>query len=99
MVMENQTEYYEFDEMELTGAARLWFYHPTGKKVEVVVHKFIGDRTGIAHLRSDQKIYVEYLETLTNLTEAPCSYRIDEGAEIVMPTEVKKCYLSMLCLF
>lgn len=88
MVMENNTVTYEFDEMELTGSARLWFYHPPSSQVTVIIHRFMGDKTGIAHLRTDQRVYVEYLETETNITEAPCSYWIDYQAEIILPTEV-----------
>ena len=90
LVMQDQQVLLEFDEMELTGYARLLFFHPTDAElVTVIVHRFIGDKTGKAHLRSDQLIYVEYIESESNVTEAPCSYQIDDGAEIVLPTEVR----------
>lgn len=53
----------------------------------MIAHRFIGDKTGLFHLRVNQTIYVEVVESETNRTEAPCSYRIDEGAEIVLPAE------------
>lgn len=87
MLMEEQTVYYEFDEIELTGYSRLLIYHPVDRNVTVVTHKFIGDRTGQFHLRDNQTIYVEVVESETNRTEAPCSYLIDSGAEIVLPAE------------
>ena len=87
MLMEEQTLYYEFDEIELTGYSRLLIYHPRGRNVTVITHKFIGDRTGQFHLRDNQTIYVEVVESETNRTEAPCSYLIDSGAEIVLPAE------------
>lgn len=62
-------------------------YHPNDTKVTVIAHKFIGDKTGQFHLRINQTIYVEVIESETNRTEAPCSYRIDKGAEIVLPAE------------
>ena len=87
MLMEEDTLHYEFDEIELTGYSRLLIYHPIGKNVTVVAHKFIGDRTGQFHLRENQTIYVEVVESQTNRTEAPCSYFIESGAEIVLPAE------------
>ena len=73
--------------MELTGYSRLIVYHPNETKVTVIAHKFIGDKTGQFHLKVNQTIYVEVIESETNRTEAPCSYRIDKGAEIVLPAE------------
>lgn len=73
--------------MELTGSSRLIVYHPNETKVTVIAHKFIGDKTGQFHLKVNQTIYVEVIESETNRTEAPCSYRIDKGAEIVLPAE------------
>ena len=90
MVMQDDELTFEFDEMELTGYARLLFFHPDDAElVTVIVHRFIGDKTGKAHLRSDQEIFVEYVESQSNVTEAPCSYQIDAGAEIILPTEVR----------
>ena len=80
---------YTLDEMELTGCAYLWIYHPeNAPSVNLTVHKFIGDKSGKVHLHAKQQLYVEYVESETNKTEAPCSFFIDEGAEIVFPTEV-----------
>lgn len=87
VLMEENTTYYEFDEMELTGMSRLIIYHPGKGNVTAVVHKFIGDKSGQFHIRRDQKVFVEYIESETNRTEAPCSYQIDFGAEIILPSE------------
>ena len=89
MIMENQTEDYEFDELELTGHSRLVFYHPEGgETVTVVVHRFIGDKTGRVHIRDNQKLFSEVVESQRNVTEAPCSYVIDYRAELLLPSEV-----------
>ena len=89
VIQDPPREEYEFDEMELTGSTYLWIYHPANVElVTVTVHKFIGDKTGQLHIREKQKVLVEYVESETNVTEAPCSYIIDEGAEIVFPSEV-----------
>ena len=88
VVMEGQTTDYEFNETEVGGYSRLLLYHPKNSNVTAVIHHFLGDRTGQFHVRSKQKIWVEYIESVTNYTEAPVSYIIDEGAEVVFPTEV-----------
>ena len=80
---------YEFDEMELMGTTLLWIYHPVNvSSINVTIHKFIGDKSGLLHLRKNQRVFVEYVESETNKTEAPCSYIIDEDAEIIFPSEV-----------
>ena len=68
MLMEELTTEYEFDEMELTGYSRLLVYHPK-KTVTVTAHSFIGDGTGQFHLRANQTIYVDVIESITNRTE------------------------------
>ncbi|KAJ7340206.1 hypothetical protein OS493_002937 [Desmophyllum pertusum] len=87
VLMEEGTIDYEFDEVELTGYSRLIVYHPNQTDVTVIAHRFIGDKTGQFHLRINQTIYVEVVESENNRTEAPCSYRIDKAAEIVLPAE------------
>ena len=89
IVMEPQTTVYEFDEMELTGDSHLVFYNIPGSQVNVTVHRFIGDKTGRVHIREHQKLFSEFVESTTNVTEAPCSYVIDSGAELLLPTEVR----------
>ena len=80
---------YELSELELTGTARLLLYHPPhAPTVSLTVHRFIGDRSGQVHLLARQVLYVEVVESgRSNRTEAPCSYIIDDGAEIVFPSE------------
>ena len=85
LIMEENNTYYEFDEVELTGYSRLLVYHPA-KNVTVVAHRFIGDKSGQFHIRNDQRIFVEVIESESNETEAPCSYRIDTGGEIILPS-------------
>ena len=89
VVMEDQTTNFEFDEMEVTGATRVLIYHPAGAaKVVLTTHRFMGDRTGQLHMRANQQVFVEYVESKTNVTEAPVSYIIDYLSEVIFPTEV-----------
>jgi hypothetical protein len=90
VIMENNTYEYEFDEMELTGWARLVFYRPGGvnalRNVTVTVHTFVGDRTGLLHLRGHQTAFFEYYSAY-NLTEMPCSFDVDFSSTGVFPKE------------
>lgn len=88
VIMEDQSEVFEFDEMEITGFSRVLIYHPVSDHVNLTVHRFIGDRTGQLHLRANQLALVEYVESISNVTEAPVSYIIDEDSEVIFPTEV-----------
>lgn len=88
MIMEQETTLYEFNETQVDGFSRVLIYHPENADVTLTIHKFLGDRSGQVHLRANQKMYVEYVESESNVTEAPVSYIIDSGAEVVFPTEV-----------
>ncbi|WAR26297.1 TENX-like protein [Mya arenaria] len=89
LIQDPPREIYEFDEMEITGSTFVWIYHPPGVPlVELIAHLFIGDKTGQLHIRDKQRVWVEYVESISNITEAPVSYIIDYGAEVVFPSEV-----------
>lgn len=89
IIQDPPRELYEFNEMEITGSTYTWIYHPDNvTHVELIAHKFIGDKTGQLHIRKNQKVWVEYVESVSNKTEAPVSYIIDDGAEVVFPSEV-----------
>lgn len=89
MLMEEGATYYEFDEMELTGFSRLLLYQRNNQNITAVVHRFFGDKTGQFHLLKHQRVFVEVVESESNITEAPCSYRLDVGSEIIFPSEVR----------
>ena len=89
-LVEYDSEFYEFDEMFLTRHANLQIDHPLNSpNVTVIVHHFLGDGTGRVHMRKNQTIYVEVVESMTNETTAPCSFKIDQAAEIVFPSKVQ----------
>ena len=88
MLMDPGRFLYELNELELLGSTRLLIYHSNiSRKVEVVVHAFIGDKTGQVHLRHNQKLFAEVVESVLNRTEAPCGFIIDRNAELVLPGE------------
>ena len=80
------TSYFEFDEVEAHNHVVLQM--AGNVTVTMVVHKFKGDRTGLFHLLPDQKMYVEYVASKVGYTIAPVSYKIEQGAEIIMPSTV-----------
>ena len=83
-VIENENgTLFEVDEIEIHNHVVLWLH---GMNSELIAHKFIGDRTGQMHLRFNQKMYCEVVESQSGFTIAPVSYRIDRNAEIVFPS-------------
>ena len=77
MLLENQFTYYEFNEVLLTKDANLQVYHPPAStNITVIVHRFLGDGSGRFHLRRNQTIYVEVVESSSNETTAPCSFKV-----------------------
>lgn len=77
MLLENKFIYYEFNELFLTRGANLQVNHPPGNtNITVIVHHFLGDGSGRFHLRKNQTIYVEVVESTSNETTAPCSFKV-----------------------
>jgi len=77
---------YNFDEAVITRYADLEFYNSlSGEYVNVTIQAFFGDRTGLLHLQSRQRLYVEYPSVSLNETLAPCSFLVDANATFVAP--------------
>ncbi|KAK3576663.1 hypothetical protein CHS0354_004948 [Potamilus streckersoni] len=86
LIQDPPRDSYKFYEMELTGSARMMIFHPDNvTKINVTVDYFLGDKTGQLHLKQNQTVFVEVIESVTNKTEAPCSFIIEYGATIVLP--------------
>ncbi|PIK61106.1 hypothetical protein BSL78_01931 [Apostichopus japonicus] len=82
-------DFWEIDEAHVTRYANVRFYTPPAKSnVTVIIHRFLGDKTGLLHLQIDQLLFVEVVESMTNESIAPISYRLDAGSEIVFPARV-----------
>ena len=80
---------YIFDEALLTRHGNMLIDYPDESfQVAVKIQKFLGDRTGLVHLRKNQTLFVGYDESEMNETRAPCSFRIDAGSEIYLPETV-----------
>ena len=80
---------YVFDETFLTRHGNMLIDYPDGSfQVVVMIHKFLGDRTGLVRLRQNQTLFVEYEQSVMNETRAPCSFRIDADSEIYLPETV-----------
>lgn len=82
LIINENTTYYEFQELEVMNHAVLNIH---GDKAVLVVHNFTGDRTGLVHLKSGQKMFVEVVESNKGYTVASVSYKVDQGAEIIFP--------------
>lgn len=89
VVMENETLFYEFDEMQVEGKSHVVFYHPIGaQNVTVVAHEVTGDKTGVIKITSRQRLFVFIVESTHTYLDVPCGFYISAYAEIVFPTEV-----------
>lgn len=89
VIMENQTVFYEFDEIQVEGHSTVIFYHPeTARNVTVIAHEVTGDKTGIIKLVARQRLFVFVVESTHTYMDAPCGFHVEDYAEIVFPTEV-----------
>ena len=89
VIMENDTLFYEFDEMQVEGRSHVVFYHPRGAlNVTVVAHEVTGDKTGVIKMTSRQRLFVFVVESTHTYLDVPCGFYIDDYAEVVFPTEV-----------
>lgn len=89
VVIENETLFYEFDEMQVQGMSHVTFYHPTGaRNVTVVAHEVSGDKSGVIKMTSRQRLFVFIVESTHTYLDVPCGFYISEFSEIVFPTEV-----------
>ena len=89
VIMEKETVYYEFDEMQIGGHATVTFYHPReARNVSVVAHEINGDKTGIIKITERQRLVVNFVESTHTYMDAPCGFTVDEYAEIVFPSDV-----------
>jgi hypothetical protein len=64
MVMENNSIYYEFDEVQVEGYSYVHFYHPHGiKNLTVMIHELTGNKKGMVRVQKRQQIIVEFVES------------------------------------
>lgn len=60
IIINENRSYYEVDELEMKNHGVL---HIHGDNSSLVVHNFTGDRTGLVHLRSGQRMFVQVVES------------------------------------
>lgn len=89
VIMENQTVFYEFDEIQVEGHSTVTFYHPEkARNVTVIAHEVTGDKTGIIKLVARQRLFVFVVESTHTYMDAPCGFFVEDYAELILPTEV-----------
>lgn len=64
------------------------FLELAGNDTKLIVHKFEGDKTGLLHLQTGQKLYSEFVASTTGYSVAPVSYQIDPNSEVFLPSTV-----------
>ena len=78
------TSDYEFDELHITGQAYL--HLPGEAEVRLVVHKIIGDGTGLLHARNQTNVTLEYQSNKRTAFTAAVTLKVDEDGEIRFPS-------------
>lgn len=74
---------------QVENHATVVFYHPKlAKNVTVIAHEVTGDKTGIIKLTKRQRLFVFVVESTHTYMDAPCSFFVDDYAEIIFPTHV-----------
>ena len=89
MIMEHDTIYYEFDEIQVEGHSYVHFYHPQNtENVTVIIHELTGNKKGFVRVQSRQQVFVDFVESTHTYFDAPCGFHVDSGGELVMPTVI-----------
>ncbi|XP_019646039.1 PREDICTED: uncharacterized protein LOC109486623 [Branchiostoma belcheri] len=89
MVMEVNTTFYEFDEIQVEGYSYVHFYHPEeAVNVTVVAHELTGNKKGLIRVQNRQRLFIHIVESTHTYLDAPCSFHVDQGGEVVLPTTV-----------
>lgn len=87
--MEENSVYYEFDEVQVEGYAYVHFYHPgSAANVTVVIHELTGNKKGMVRVQSNQQVLVNFVQSTHTYLDAPCGFHVDRGGELVLPTTV-----------
>lgn len=89
MVMEKNTVYYDFSEVEVEGYAYVEFYDPDDSRhVNVVIQELTGNKKGLVRVRKGQRLVVNFVESTHTYLDAPCGIHVDKDGEAVLPTTV-----------
>ena len=83
---ENMTSYV-FDELHLVRSASVHLV-PDGTARRLVVHKIVGDRSGLIHIHSNQTLQAEYQDATYTITRTATNYKLDPGSVVLMSTSV-----------
>ena len=89
LLMEKDSVYYEFEEVQVEGYSYVWFYHPDNvHNVTTVIHELKGNKKGYVVVRDHQRVIVNFVESTHTYLDAPCGFVVEVGGEIVLPTQV-----------
>ena len=81
---ENATNY-DFSEVHLHRSASLHVIEDNVQR-NLTIHKVVGDRTGFIHVHRNQVLTSEARDARRTTSRTLANFKIDEGAEAIMPT-------------
>ena len=81
---ETDPRVYEFDEVHLPRKSSIHISEEVSDGL-LVIHKVLGDRTGLLHAHDSHRFIIEVVESIPTVIKAPVNFIIDRGAEIVFP--------------
>lgn len=67
VTLDHGRDHYEFDELHLARSASIHLV-PDNTTRTLIIHKMIGDRTGLVHVHRNQSVNVEYKEARSTIT-------------------------------
>jgi hypothetical protein len=83
VLMDETNGIFNFDEVYMDNHVTL---HIDNLAAVVTILNYHGDFTGRLHLRGQQVVYVDVVESVATFSVAPVSFRTDNQTEIIFPT-------------
>lgn len=83
VTLNETTQSYTFNEIYIYNNASLRMLE-SDNDLSFDVRKVYGDKSGLLHVRKNQKAYLEVLHTQNSVTKTPINLKVESGGELVM---------------
>ena len=81
VMLDEGRDAYEFDEIHLPRKSSL--HINASVPAEFVIHKVVGDRTGLLQSHAGQRFYVEVVKSVPTVSKTPVNFIIDRHSEMI----------------